>query len=249
MGVMMTVKSLIKTILVGAFFIATSFARAENVQFAIDNNRFPFSFMQDGKSVGFDVELWGLIAKDMGIDYKLQPVDFALIMSDVYIGRVDVAMGGLVITRTRSNVVDFSKPYYESGLLLLVRSDGDITSIDELKGKKVAVKSGTSAFRYAIENLPQTEQRAFAQIEDAFDELEKGNVDAVVADASLIQHYLATTKTNLKTIGGIIEKREYGAVFPQGSPMVSRYNTALDHLKKNGKYAMVYKKWFGVNPN
>lgn len=245
----MRVKSLMKTILVVVFFTTTSFARAENVQFATDNNRFPFSFIQDGKSVGFDVELWALIAKDMGIDYKLRAVDFSSIMSDVYIGRVDVAMGGLVITRTRSNVVDFSNPYYEGGLLLLVRSDGNITSIDELKGKTVAVKSGTSAFRYVIENLPETEQRAFAQIEEAFDELEKGNVDAVVADASLIQHYLATTQTSLKTIGGIIEKQEYGAAFPQGSPMVSRYNAALDHLKQNGSYATVYKKWFGVNPN
>ncbi|WP_297322945.1 transporter substrate-binding domain-containing protein [uncultured Bartonella sp.] len=245
----MRVKSLIKALLVVAFFITTSFVRAENVQFATDNNRFPFSFLQDGKSVGFDIDLWALIAKDMGINYQLRAVDFSSIISDVYISHVDVAMGGLVITHTRSNVVDFSNPYYEGGLLLLVRSDGDITSIDGLKGKKVAVKSGTSAFRYVIENLPETEKRAFAQIEEAFDELEKGNVDAVVADASLIRHYLATTQTNLKTIGGIIEKQQYGAAFPQGSPMVSRYNAALDHLKQNGSYAKVYKKWFGVNSN
>ena len=245
----MRVKGLIKAMLVVVFFTTSSGTHAQSVQIATDNDRFPFSFIQNGKSVGFDVELWSLIAKDMGVNYKLQAVDFSSIMSDVYIGRVDVAMGGLVITRSRSNVVDFSKPYYEGGLLLLVRSDANITSIDDLKGKNVAVKSGTSAFGYVTENVPEAEKRVFPQLDEAFSELENGGVDAVIADAPVIQNYLATKHENMKIIGGLIEKQEYGAAFPQGSPMVSRYNAALDRLKENGTYATVYKKWFGVNPN
>lgn len=224
-------------------------ADAQEVRFATDNAHVPFSFMQDGKLVGFDVELWDAIANDIGVKYKITPMDFSNIMSNVHIGQIDVAMAGLAITRTRSNVVDFSKPYYEGGLVLLVRNDSDINSVDNLKGKTVAIKAGTSAFPYAIEHLPDTKRLLFPEIDTAFDNLVNGGVDAVLFDAPIVYHYAATTgKGKVKVVSGILDKREYGAAFPQGSELADKYNVALTHLKNNGTYAKIYNKWFGIEP-
>lgn len=224
-------------------------ADAQELRFATDNSYVPFSFMQDGKLVGFDVELWDAIANDMGVKYKITPMDFSTVMSNVHIGKIDVAMAGLAITRTRSNVVDFSKSYYEGGLVLLVRNDSDINSVDDLKGKTVAIKTGTSAFPYAIEHLPDAKRRLFPEIDAAFDNLVNGGVDAVLFDAPVVYHYAATAgKGKVKIVGDVLDQQKYGAAFPQGSELVDKYNLALKHLKDNGTYATIYKKWFGIDP-
>ena len=223
---------------------------AQEVKFATDNSNIPFSYMENGKLVGFDVELWDAIAKEMGVKYTTTPMDFSTVISDVHIGQIDVAMAGLIITRTRSNVVDFSKPYYEGGLVLLVRSDSTIKSVDDLKGKTIAIKNGTSAFPYAIEHLPNTQRRLFPEIDAAFNDLVNGGVDAVLFDAPVVMHYAATEgKDKVKVVGGALEQQSYGAAFPQGSQWLNRYNLALKHIQDNGTYAAIYKKWFGVNPS
>lgn len=245
----MIVKYISRTIILMALLCFVKLADAQEVRFATDNSYVPFSFMQDGKLVGFDVELWDAIANDMGVKYKIVPMDFSTIMSDVHIGQIDVAMAGLAITRTRSNVVDFSKPYYEGGLVLLVRNDSDISSVEHLKGKTLAIKTGTSAFPYAIEHLPDARRRLFPEIDAAFENLINGSVDAVLFDAPVVYHYAATTgKGKVKIVGDILDQQNYGAAFPQGSELVDKYNVALKHLKDNGTYAKIYNKWFGVDP-
>lgn len=246
----MIIKFMFKVVILLATLSFVRLAEAQEIRFATDNNHIPFSFMQDGKLVGFDVELWQAIANDMGVKYKITPMDFSTIMSDVHIGQIDVAMAGLTITRTRSNVVDFSKPYYEGGLMLLVRDDSNIKSIEDLKGKTLAIKMGTSAFPYAIEHLPNTQRRLFPEIDGAYEDLAEGNVDAVLFDTPAVLHYAATTgKGKVKTVGADIEEQTYGAAFPQGSQLLERYNLSLKHLKDNGTYATIYKKWFGIDPH
>lgn len=246
----MTFRFIFKVVICVTALSFIKLAQAQEVQFATDNNHVPFSYMQDGKINGFDVDLWDAIARDMGVKYKVTPMDFSTIMSDVHIGQIDVAMAGLAITRTRTNVVDFSKPYYAGGLILLVRNDSNIKSIEDLKEKTIAIKNGTSAFPYAIEHLPNTERRLYSEIDGAFKDLLEGNVDAVLYDTPALLNYAATTgKGKVKTVGDDLEQQNYGAAFPQGSQLVTRYNTALDHLKENGTYATIYKKWFGIDPH
>lgn len=246
----MIFKFIFRAIVVVVALSFVNVANAQEVKFATDNSNIPFSYMENGKLVGFDVELWDAIAKDMGVKYTTTPMDFSTVISDVHIGQIDVAMAGLIITRTRSNVVDFSKPYYEGGLVLLVRSDSNIKSVDDLKGKTIAIKNGTSAFPYAIEHLPNTQRQLFPEIDAAFNDLVNGGVDAVLFDAPVVMHYAATEgKDKVKVVGGVLEQQSYGAAFPQGSQLLDRYNIALKHLQDNGTYATIYKKWFGVNPS
>ena len=112
---------------------------------ATDTSFVPFEFKSGVAYTGIVIDLWKAIAVDIGVKYKLQPMDFNGILPALQTGQVDVALAGITITDERKKAVDFSDGYYDSGFSVMVRSDSSITGFDDLKGKTVAMKTGTSA--------------------------------------------------------------------------------------------------------
>ncbi len=85
----------------------------------------PFSFQKDGKNLGFSVDLWDRIAQKLGTPYELHWVKSVTELIDaVKTKRADAAIAAISITSEREKVVDFSTPYYESGLAILTRAEG-----------------------------------------------------------------------------------------------------------------------------
>lgn len=79
--------------------------------------------------------------------------------------------------------MDFSHAYYDSGLMLMVRSDNEtVRGIDDLAGKTLAVTTGTTSDDYASDNLPDTQLRRFSRAEQAYLEVRAGRVDAALHD-------------------------------------------------------------------
>ena len=58
-------------------------------------------------------------------------------------------MAGMGITDERKQKFDFTNSYYDSGIGMGVPKNSEITSLSDLKGKKVAVKLGTQGATYA----------------------------------------------------------------------------------------------------
>ena len=126
--------------------LAAGIGQAKTLVVGCDTNFMPFEFKQGGKSVGFDIDLWDAIAKDLGLKYKLQPMDFSGLIPALQTGNIDAAIAGMTVKSKREEVVDFSYPYYDAGLLLMVRKDNkNINSIEDLSNKIVATKLGTTS--------------------------------------------------------------------------------------------------------
>src|SRR6516164_3436464 len=159
---------LVAKLAVAAAFVAASFtgqaAQAETLQVACDTAFVPFEFKQGDQYVGFDIDLWSAIAKDLKIDYKLQPMDFSGILPALQTHNVDVALAGITIKDERKKVIDFSDGYYDSGFMLMVPTVSTIKGPDDLKGKSLAIKTGTSAADYAKANFTGTDLRQFPNI-------------------------------------------------------------------------------------
>ena len=137
-------------------FSVSSLGLAKKITVACDTNFPPFEFKdpQTGEQTGFDVELWAAIAKKIDLEYELQPMDFNDIIPGLESGQLDVGIAGMTIKPERAKVIDFSDGYYKAGLLLLVRVDNtNIRSIEDLKGKTVATKLGTSSVDYLKTNV------------------------------------------------------------------------------------------------
>jgi len=93
----------------------------------VTRNLEPFSFEKGGRRVGFAAELWDRLARESGLEYDVTVVGTAQeIIDAVHNKTADVGVGALSVTAKREAVIDFSQPFYESGLQVLV--DGSSAS-------------------------------------------------------------------------------------------------------------------------
>ncbi|MBR1829500.1 MAG: transporter substrate-binding domain-containing protein [Atopobiaceae bacterium] len=112
---------------------------AKVYKIATDTTFAPFEYADtDGTYVGIDVELLAAIAADQGFEYELEPLGFDAALQAVQSGQSDGVIAGMSITDARREVFDFSEPYYDS-TVCAAAADASIKSLDDLKGKTVAV--------------------------------------------------------------------------------------------------------------
>lgn len=232
-------------------FSLSSTAADKKLVVATDTAFVPFEFKQGDKYVGFDVDLWDAIARELKLDYTLKPMDFSGIIPALQTRNVDLALAGITITEERKKAIEFSDGYYKSGLQVMVRNnENDIKGISDLNGKVVAVKSGTGSVEYAKANIKSKDLRQFPNIDSAYMELGTNRADAVLHDTPNILYFIHTAgKGRFKAVGDSIEAQQYGIAFPKGSDdLREKVNGALKTLKENGTYNTLYKKWFGTEP-
>jgi glutamine transport system substrate-binding protein len=244
-------------LLVAAFGIcslAGTGLAADPIIVATDTNFKPFSFKSaEGVYTGFDVEFWAAIAKEMNIDYKLQPMDFNGIIPGLQSGNIDVAVAGMSVKSKREEVIDFAFPYYKAGLVILVRSDNkDIMSIEDFPGKIIATKQGTSTVDFLKQEgiTPKLrELKKFPNISDAFMELVAGGCDAVFFDQPPLADYANNAgKGNVMLRDPLYMGHYYGIATPKGSPLRDTISVGILRLMENGTYADIYRKWFYTDP-
>ena len=81
----------------------------------------PFSFEKNGAKTGYSIELWDLIARELKLDSTFSVVPSAnRMVATVKNKQADVAVGALSITSDREKSIDFSQPFFESGLQVLI---------------------------------------------------------------------------------------------------------------------------------
>lgn len=226
---------------------------AEKLQAVTDPSFVPFEMMDQktGKMVGFDMDILAEVAKRAGFEYDLRTMDFNGIIPAVQTGNADVALAGITITEEREKIVDFSDPYYDSGLRILVPAPSDADDISDLKGKKIGTKIGSTSFNFLQAELGDgADITPYPGSADMYMALMSGSVDAVFYDAPNVG-YFAKTKggDKVKTVGPLYEGQQYGIAFVDGSKWVEPANKALASMREDGTYAEIYTKWFGAMPD
>lgn len=233
--------------------LSTMANAAEKLQAVTDPSFVPFEMMdqETGKMVGFDMDILAEVAKRAGFDYDLRTMDFNGIIPAVQTGNADVALAGITITEEREQIIDFSDPYYDSGLRILVPTGSDVSTVSDLKGKKVGTKIGSTSYDFLNENLGKdADITPYPGSADMYLALMSGSVDAVFYDAPNVG-YFAKTKggDRVKTVGPLYEGQQYGIAFSDGSDWVEPTNKALASMREDGTYAEIHKKWFGEMPD
>ncbi|QRZ12845.1 glutamine ABC transporter substrate-binding protein GlnH [Paracoccus methylovorus] len=232
-----------------AFTMTAGAAVADDLVVATDTAFVPFEFKDGDTYVGFDIDMWDAIAKELGVSYELRPMDFAGIIPALQTGQVDLALAGITIKPERQEAIDFSDGYYDSGLMLMVPADSQITGPADLAGKTLAVKTGTSSSDYAEENFKETTLRKFPNIDNAYLELRTDGVDAAMHDTPNVLYYIKEAGNGqVKAVGDQMMGHEYGIGFPKGSELTEKVNSALAKMKEDGRYDAIYEKWFGTKP-
>lgn len=256
-------KKLMALILVGVFILSLGLAgcgsqqssqtaKAKVLKVGTDAAFAPFEF-QDEKTkeyTGFDMDLIRAIGKQMGYEVQIQSMGFDGLIPALDAGQIDLSIAGMTITPERSQKVNFSKPYYKSGLSMVVKMDNNtVKSFKDLEGKTIGVQIGTTGSMEA-KKIKNVKIREFNTAPEAFMELKAGGVDAVVNDIPVNDYYIAKSGAkDAKVVGEPLNSENYGiATGKKNTELVQKIDQALEELKKNGEYEKIYVKWFGKKP-
>ncbi|EKN66644.1 extracellular solute-binding protein [Neobacillus bataviensis LMG 21833] len=226
-------------------------ANSEKVyKVGVDTTYPPFEYKDGNDYKGIDIDLINAIAKNQDFKIELSPMDFGGIIPAMQANQLDVAIAGMSITDERKKVVDFSTPYFDAGLTVVVKKDNSIIkSVDDLKGKTVAVKKGTTGAKYAVDNASKLEIKV-VQFNDSpamFQEVSNGNADALIEDYPVISYAIAQKDLGLKIVGDRLNGDQYGIAVLKGQnkDLLEKINKGLAELKKDGTYDKIVKTYLG----
>ena len=217
----------------------------------------PFTYRQDGKIVGYDVELAEALCKSLGVKPNFIDTAWAGVIPSLYAKKFDVIMSSMSYTKERLERVAFSIPYAEASQALLVRAAdaATIKSGADLNGKTVAVKLGSpgqilqeriNAGLKSGGGAGFKELRTFDDHPSAYVALAQNRVDGVLNTLATLAMVLKDAPGRYAIVKGLGADNWAGiAARKEDTEVVAWLNTELARLKADGTLFQLQEKWFG----
>ena len=208
---------------------------------ATDTTFAPFEFEDEsGNKVGIDMDLIQAIAADQGFEVEIQALGFNAALQALQSDQCDGVIAGMSITDARKETFDFSEPYFDSGVVMGIAKDNDtVKSYDDLKGKTVAVKTGTEGadFAESIKDQYGFKLTYFDESANMYEDVKAGNSVACFEDYPVLG-YGVTQNNGLKIVTEKEQGSSYGFAVNKGknAELLAMFNKGLENLKANGKY-------------
>lgn len=202
---------------------------------------------QKEKVVGWEVELMDKLVEHMGVKYEITQVKWDNLIPDlVDAKRSDMILNGLEINAERQKVMNFTSPYCVYAQQITVRAEDKdkVKSLDDLKGKKIGVLSGTEA-NNVLKAAGFTEDQivAYDDSNTPYSGLKEKRVDAVLQE-DMIADFYAAKDTALFNVPKTFSPGKYGVAFrKEDKALLAEIERVLQLMKDNGELAEIYKKW------
>ena len=232
------------------FFVFTGVKADDTIDIVFDNAYAPFEF-KDSDQVykGLDVDIINEVAKRSGWKMNQSFPGFDAAVNAVQSGSADALMAGTTITEARKQVFTFSDPYFDTKIIVATTKANKISSYEDLKGKTVGVKNGTTAQTFLEENKNKYgfSIKTFDTGDLMYNSLAAGSVNAVMDDEAVIQYAIQQGQDLSLDIPGE-PIGSFGFSVKKGSKyeyLVDDFNKALAEMKEDGTYETIMNKWFG----
>jgi polar amino acid transport system substrate-binding protein len=197
---------------------------------------------------GFEVDFADALAKELGVPkvewvstpfsglFSPAPKDF------------DMAINEITITEERSQVVDFSVPYFDANQGFLVTKGGPAegaTSIAEMKDLQFGFQAATTGGDYINDEIqPEKQPREFSTLGAAVQALANGQIDAFLMDVAIGSEIVKERGDEVAMPGQFVTKEQYGVLFEKGNPLRAEVNKAIEAIKADGTLEQLQAKWF-----
>ena len=217
----------------------------------LDDNFPPMGF-RDGKGeiIGFDIDVAREVCSRLGIELKLQPIDWSAKEQELNSGNIDCIWNGFTITEERKENVLFTEPYMKSRQIIIVLANSPYNQLSDLEGKKLGLQAESSAddALNASEDF-KSKLKEVVYFDDnymAFMDLVKGGVDAVLMDEPAAKYYMQLINNNIRIFDKELAIEQYGIGFRKSDKaLMQKVQETLKEMAKDGKLAEISNKWFG----
>ena len=200
----------------------------------------PFEYAEGSEIVGFDISMAQNVAKDMGRKLQVEDMAFDSLLSALDTGTIDFVAAGMTATEERRQSVDFSEPYFDSGVVMGIKADnGEIKGYADLAGKNVAIKKGTegAAFAESIMDEYGFTVTYFADSSNMYEDVKAGNSAACFEDYPVLG-YAISQDIGLKIVTEMERGNSYGFAVNKGQnpELIEMFDAGLQNLRDSGKY-------------
>lgn len=212
----------------------------------------PWASVQDGQYVGIAPDAVRAIAKIEGFDVKFVSMAFPSLIPAVKAGKIDILVTGLTVTPKRAKQIDYTIPWWQSKVAVLVSTDSSINIGTALCcGSKVGAQTGSTEYEWVKNNLVANktgaEVRAYAQDTTALQDLKIGRLQATVVDADTSQAFVAHNAGSVR-VAGIIQPyppQSYALAIKKGDPdgLLAKLNEGIMKIYKSGQWADIIHKY------
>lgn len=210
----------------------------------------PMNMTAGDKIIGMDVDLAGMIADYMGVNLKLQKIEFAKLMPALESGSIDMIISNMTMTPDRNLRAAFVGPYFSSGKAFLTKR----ATIAQAKGLPdvnspqftfAALKDSTSE-SVIREGAPLAKLVTTASDTDAVKMVIDGRADAMVSDFPIcIVAILRNPNAGLLSVVAPVTYEPIGIAVPKGDPLLVNWlENTLNSLKQTGNIDALKEKWF-----
>ena len=195
----------------------------------------PYEYYEAGEIVGVDIDIAREIAKKLNKELVIKDVAFDSIINEVKSGKADIGAAGISYNAERALEVDFSINYTTSNQVVIVKKDGNIKKISDIKDQKIAVQLGTIADSYLTKNFPLVELIREKKYLAAIEDLKSNKCEAVVMD-ELPAKEILKNNPSLVILDGWLTSDSYGMIVKKGNKeLLEVINEVLKELSEQGK--------------
>ncbi|MBM7368987.1 ABC transporter substrate-binding protein [Gordonia hydrophobica] len=210
----------------------------------------PLEFVENGKLVGFDIDVVTAIAQTLGVKADIRQVPFPQLIASVQDGRSDLAARGLFDTKQREEQVDLVS-YFSAGTQWTAQSAKDVDP-DSACGLKVGAEVDTTQLTL---ELPAKSTACEAVGEEkidivtfdsettAMEALTRGEVDAVSADSPVALYAVKQSDGKLKTVDHAFDTQPYSFPVAKDSPLGPVLKQVVQHLIDTGEIDTIADRW------
>ncbi|WP_081269229.1 transporter substrate-binding domain-containing protein [Variovorax paradoxus] len=206
----------------------------------------PWGFVSDqGKNVGYDIDVAELIGKKLGVKVELVPMNVAARIAQLMTGKVDLLLATMGMYPDRAKVVQFSKPYAALSIIVAGKKSDNITKLEDLAGKKVGVTRAAAQDTAITQAAPKgaTIQR-FDDDAAVVQALLAGQSDVIGANTTYLMN-IRKAMPDAPFEQKLVISRQYMGVAmrPGNKELNTRINQIIDEIKASGELNAISKKW------
>lgn len=235
----------------------------------------PSEFVDDqGNVKGSDIMLAQYIANSLGVDLKVETMDFNAVLTAVDTGKVDIGISGFGYKADRAEQFELSHGYQSFSaaahhtLLVPAEKADEYKSLADFSGKKIDTQANSLQEMYVTDQIPDADLQKVSTLDQAILELQTGKIDAIALDSTTAKNYAETSDGMFVSVyeknGVEFDLSQYAdesgnvaAVKKGETSLIDAVNQVIDSLATSGKYeSNLYTDMYyaacdaaGVSPN
>jgi polar amino acid transport system substrate-binding protein len=215
---------------------------------AVFDSNPPFGAMDpvSHQLVGYDVDFANAIARHIGVKLQLVATNPSNRIPLLQAGKADLIVAYLTITHKRAEVIDFSIPYFRTGVQLLVLA-GDSNRFEDFVYSRIGVVKNTTQEEYLSHDFRAAQRSVYDDTPQAMQALRNGSVAAVAQDHHTLAGFLAHApdRARFKILPIFLTEENVGIGLAKNQKeLLDAVNGELLELEQSGEAVRIYHKWF-----